>query len=98
MSLKSEAKEQARKFIEDIARGLIRDAIEYRRTKPCEFAKFHQIMQEKLRKARRPNGKRLIAWRARVAKHRYWEMFYAARCEAFDPDFAKKCGVCSEDP
>ena len=96
MSLASEAKEEAVRFVEDIARGLIRDAIQYRRDHPCMLAKFHQIMQHKIRDTRRPNGKHLRLWKSRIATHRFWEMFYSSRCEAMDVELAKKCGICAE--
>lgn len=79
----NEARSFADKAIREV-RGIISDAIDYRRTEPHRFALFH--------------GRMALYWegrrrRIRVRWHRYWEARYAAKAWALDQDTAHKCGI-----
>lgn len=85
MSLRREAEEEAIRFFDDVARGLIRDAIEFRRKNPCYFGRVRRIMARKLRE----RG----ASKARIRWNEFWAEKWEARCEALEPRLAKVC-VC----
>jgi hypothetical protein len=96
MSLRSDAFDFADGVLANAADeigGIVQEAIEYRRNTPHRFALFHARMVELLTTARRPNGKHLIAWRYRVARHRFWARRYEAKSWAFDRTLAARCGL-----
>ena len=69
-------------------RGIITDAIEYRRTEPLRFALFHGRMARYW--DTRKSG---FMWRARRAHHLLWEARFAAKAWAMDQDAAHRCGI-----
>jgi hypothetical protein len=69
------------------ARGIINNAIEYRRTEPHRFALFHGRMA--LYWELLPGRRR----RVRIAWHRRWEAHYAAKAWALDQDLARSCSI-----
>jgi hypothetical protein len=69
------------------ARGIIRDAIEYRRTEPHRFALFHGRMA--LYWELLPGRRR----RVKIAWHRAWEARYSAKAWALDQDLARSCSL-----
>lgn len=84
---RKEAIAEARSFADKAiteARGIIRDAIEYRRTEPLRFALFHRHMAEHWSRLRKP---------ARARWHRWWEARYSAKAWALDEVTASKCGL-----
>lgn len=84
---RTEAIEEAREYADRIleqARGLVRDAIEYRRLHPHRFALFHRRMGHYWV----GRGKKV-----RARWHWYWAERYAARAWALDSESANACGI-----
>ncbi len=86
--LARQATDEAVRFFEDVARGLIRDAIEFRRENPCFFAKYRRI----LARLHRDRGHRI-----RAAWHSRWADRYEARCTAEHTLLAATCGFCKDE-
>lgn len=84
---RTEAIAEANRFADAVlleARGIIRDAIAYRRAKPARFALFHRRMAVYWESRHRP---------VKIAWHRYWEARYAAKAWALDQEIASACGI-----
>ena len=71
-------------------RGLIGDAIEYRRSHPFRYFLFHRRMAEILQNSPR----RIALRRARVRFHALMSERYSARSYALDADLARACDAC----
>lgn len=69
------------------ARGLIRDAIDVRRSDPARFARFHEIMADYHARRALTLPRRAQRSRARVAErwHRWLGARYKARALALEP-------------
>lgn len=84
---RTQAIQHARDFADRAVRevrGIISDAIEYRRTEPLRFSLFHRRMAQYWEgRGRRVRGR----W------HRYWETRYAAKAWALDQSLAQACGI-----
>jgi hypothetical protein len=69
------------------ARGIINNAIEYRRTEPHRFALFHGRM------AQYWNGRRGLWARIAEGHHRRFAARYSAKAWALDQDLARSCSI-----